>query len=168
MASYASKQNTAIDYSRFAPQYEAPEAPAPQIEVLPKARQSKSTAKARVPYGKYAVMCLCIFAVLGAIIFSYMTVNELTVQNDRLQNQITALESRENALNAKKEQLYSLAFVEEYAKTVLGMVKLDKTEVRYIELQNPERMTVAQPDTGGAGALASLSKSFSAVLEYLS
>ena len=167
MASYASKQSTAIDYQRFAP---TPEERAPELAVLPENEtvRKKAPVRARIPYGKYALVAVGIFVVLAVIVFSYMKVAELTVQNDRLRSEISSLRSRENALIAKKEQLYTLSFVEEYAKSQLGMVKLDRGNVKYLELQNPERMLVSQPsEESNPSAIAALSKSFSAVLEYL-
>ena len=167
MASYASKQSTAIDYQRFAP---AAEDQAPTLAVLPEGEsvRKKAPVRARIPYGKYALVAACIFAVLAVIVFSYMKVAELTVQNDRLRSDISTLKSRENTLIAKKEQLYTLSFVEEYAKSQLGMVKLDRSSIKYLELQNPERMVVSQQsEDSGSTAIAALSRSFSAVLEYL-
>lgn len=163
MASYASMQSTAVDYQRFSPQRQREEAAeAPQLEVL---GRRKTKRQARASYGRYIFVGLCVFGVLMLIIFNYMSVNELVAQNDRIRSQISALKGEENALNAKKEQIYNLAFVEEYAKNTLGMIKLDKSEIRYVELSNPERMIVAQ---GGDGTpVSGLAKSLSAVLEYL-
>jgi cell division protein FtsB len=169
MASYASRQSVAIDFQRFASTHETPEdAPRAAMEVLPQpARRRKNPGRARTPYGKYVAVALCVFGVLAVMLTSYMRVNELSVQNDRLAAAISALEGRESALNAKKEQLYNLAFVEDYAKNVLGMVKLDKSEIHYVELSNPERMTAAAPDADAAGQVSALARGFNAVLEYL-
>ena len=73
----------------------------------------------------------------------------------------------ENTLNAKKEQIYNLPYVEEYARDVLGMVKLDKSQVEYVELSNPEVMTVRQEAEYSSAFLSGLAKSFNVILEYL-
>lgn len=167
MAAYATRQSTAVDYRTLAPQVEEYQDDKARIEVLHKNRKARRPAQAKVPYGKYIFLGMCVFGVLMMIVFSYMSVNELAVQNDQMRSEIASLKGMENSLNAKKERLYNLAFVEDYAKNVLGMVKLDKSEIRYVELSNPERMTVSKPQETGSGGISNLAKSFSAVLEYL-
>ena len=144
----------------------------PEIEVLPEKKASSRVAPAAVPYGKYAVILACVFAVLLGIVASYMQLSTLNTQNARLRREITALESEENALNAKKEQMYNLAYVEDYAQNQLGMVKADKSQITYVQLDSGDRMLVAGMPAGGERAEEStnlinrLSHSFSVVLEY--
>lgn len=144
----------------------------PEIEVLPKKKASSRVAPAAVPYGKYAVILACVFAVLLGIVASYMQLSTLNTQNARLRREITALESEENALNAKKEQMYNLAYVEDYAQNQLGMVKADKSQITYVQLDSGDRMLVAGMPAGGeraeesANLINRLSHSFSVVLEY--
>ena len=155
----------AVDYQRFATQPQVKENNK-GIEVLPENHKAKKAA--RVPYGKYAVIVGCVFAVLMAILSGYTSITELTVQNDRLKDEIAELESTENALNAKKEQMYNLSYVEEYAKNVLGMVKLDKSQVSYVELSSPEKMVInTEKEENSSKFFANVVKSFNIVLEYL-
>ena len=101
-----------------------------------------------------------------------MRLAAVNLENARLRQQITELKSDENALNAKKEQLYNLAYVEDYARNVLGMVKLDKSQVHYVEMDSGDRMVLAEASVSGGGdqgasLLDRLAKTFSTVLEYL-
>ena len=142
-----------------------------QLEVL----ENRCAGRARpaaVPYGKYAVILACVFAVALGIVASYMRLAAVNLENARLRQQITELKSDENALNAKKEQLYNLAYVEDYARNVLGMVKLDKSQVHYVEMDSGDRMVLAEASVSGGGEqgaslLDRLAKTFSTVLEYL-
>ena len=125
-----------------------------------------------MPYGKYAVILACVFAVALGIVASYMRLAAVNLENARLRQQITELKSDENALNAKKEQLYNLAYVEDYARNVLGMVKMDKSQVHYVEMDSGDRMVLAEASVSGGGEqgaslLDRLAKTFSTVLEYL-
>ncbi|MBQ7492473.1 MAG: septum formation initiator family protein [Clostridia bacterium] len=144
----------------------------PGIEVLPRKKASSRVEPAAVPYGKYAVILACVFAVLLGIVASYMQLSTLNTQNARLRKEITALESEENALNAKKEQMYNLAYVEEYAQNRLGMVKAEKSQITYVQLDSGDRMLVAGMATAeeraekSASLISRLSHSFSVVLEY--
>lgn len=142
-----------------------------QLEVLENRRTGRARPAA-VPYGKYAVILACVFAVALGIVASYMRLAAVNLENARLRQQITELKSDENALNAKKEQLYNLAYVEDYARNVLGMVKLDKSQVHYVEMDSGDRMVLAEASVPGGGEqgaslLDRLAKTFSTVLEYL-
>ncbi len=164
MARHHYQSSAAIDYQRFATKRVEE---TPSIAVLPPPAQRKKAAAAKVPYGKYAVLFTAVFCVLGAIVFNYMTVTELTAQNDDLKTQIATLEGEENALNAKKEQMYNLAYVEEYATSVLGMVKLDKSTLEYVDLSNEEQISMAQTEQESPAVFSALSRGFHAVVEYL-
>lgn len=140
-----------------------------QLRALPEKRSRKSR-KLAVPYGKYALMLAGVFAVLLCVVGSYMRLASLNTGNSKLRRQIEALESEENALNAKKEQLYNLAYVEDYAKNTLGMVKADKSQITYVEMGSGDRMVLAEAPAAGAdrgGLIQRIVHSFNAVLEYL-
>ena len=102
-----------------------------------------------------------------------MRLAEIHTQNAKLEKEIAALESDENALNAKKEQMYNLAHVEEYAQDKLGMVKADKRQITYVELDAGDKMVLAGAASAqdqaaeSAGLLSRLLRSFSIVVEYL-
>ncbi|MBR5390735.1 MAG: cell division protein FtsL [Clostridia bacterium] len=144
----------------------------PEIEVLPEKKAASRVAPAAVPYGKYALILACVFAVLLGIVSSYMQLSTLNTQNARLRKEIAALESEENALNAKKEQMYNLAYVEDYAQNKLGMVKIDKSQITYVQLDSGEHMLVAgmtmadERAEESASLINRLSHSFSVALEY--
>ena len=140
-----------------------------QLEVL-ESNHSQRTQKAAVPYGKYAVMLACVFVVALTIVASYMQLAAINLENAKLRQEITKLQSEENALNAKKEQMYNLAFVEDYAQNVLGMVKMDKSQVHYLEMDSGDRMVLAEAamsSDNGSALLDRLGQAFSTVLEYL-
>lgn len=161
--------SSAVKLERFPVERVQAQTEQQQLEVL-ESKHSERVQKAAVPYGKYAVMLACVFVVALGIVASYMQLAAINLENAKLRQQITKLESEENALNAKKEQMYNLAFVEDYAQHTLGMVKLDKSQVHYLEMDSGDRMVLAEAamssDTGSA-LLERLSQAFSTVLEYL-
>ncbi len=161
---YATKQSSAVDL-RVIDAEELFQQKGPKL--LEQERNGRKVATAKVPYVKYTLIFACVFATLIWVVASYMHVTELTTQNADLRASIANLEGEENALNAKKEEMYNLAFVEDYAKNVLGMVKLDKSEIQYVELSNPERMLMAEKEEYSSAFIAQLAKSFNIVLEYL-
>lgn len=166
-------ESSAVRLERF-PVERVPHQERPEIEALPERKASQRVQPAAVPYGKYAVILVCIFAVLLCIVSSYMQLSTLNTKNAQLRKEIAKLESEENALNAKKEQMYNLAYVEDYAQNQLGMVKADKSQITYVELDSGDRMVVAgirspeETAEEAAGIFSKLARSFSVVLEYFS
>ena len=142
------------------------------MEVL-ESKQSALVQRQAVPYCKYAVILACVFAVALAIVAGYMQLAAINLENAKMRQEIASLKDDQNALNAKKEQMYNLSYVEDYAENVLGMVKLDKSQVHYMEMDTGDRMilagTASASDTAeaSAGLLSRLAQTFSAVLEYL-
>lgn len=143
------------------------------LEVLETGHSARSAQQA-VPYGKYLVILACVFAVALVIVSGYMQLAAVNLENAKMRQEIARLKDEENALNAKKEQIYNLSYVEDYAENKLGMVKLDKSQVHYMEMDTGSHMVLAAAAPAGdaaarsAGLLSRLARSFSAVLEYLS
>ncbi|MBQ2865898.1 MAG: hypothetical protein IJE90_05205 [Clostridia bacterium] len=156
MTAYAYKDNTAVQVNKEA-------VSSRQIRSI----QGRKTEKAKVPYVKYGMIAVCVFAVLAAIVFFNMQSAELAAQNGKLKAELTELKDQEQFLNAKKERMYNLTFVEDYAKNVLGMVKLDRADINYVDLSGEERVSAAAPETNDSQVLAGITRTFNVVLEYL-
>jgi hypothetical protein len=151
---YATKESTAKKLNDIKP----------EIQSIPGGRHSK---KEGIPYLKYAFVAICVFAALGAIIFGNMQATELAAENSRLKTEIMDLQDNAKMLSARIERRYNLSFVEEYAKNVLGMVKIDKDYINYVELSNADKITVAKPEDNTSELMSGIAKSFNIVLEYL-
>jgi len=160
---YSIQQSAALDLGRFDRKEKTP-----AIRALPENPRAARREPVKVPYFKYLLLFGLVFATLAVIVFSYMRMTELTSQNDRLQGQIEKLKGEEKALQAKKEQMYNLASVEEYAKNQMGMVKLDKSTIQYVSLHQAENTVIAQREESAVPRFISgLIRSFNAVVEYL-
>lgn len=156
----ASKQSVAYDYSRLARPIEG-QAPQEQMQV------HKGKATAKVPYVKYGTIVCGVFAALMVIVFSYMRVTELTAQNAALKSDLETLESDAKALDARKEQIFNLTYVEDRARNALGMMKSDKSSVEYLDLSQEDRVEIPQESAKAPAFINGLVKSFNAVVEYL-
>lgn len=141
-----------------------------KLRALPGNRTGKAPKQA-IPYGKYVLIMAGVFAALLCVVSSYMRLSTLTTGNSVLRKEISSLDSDINALNAKKEQLYNLEFVEDYATNTLGMVKADKSQISYLEMGSEDRMVLAGVPAESAGdgdsLFSRILRSFNAVLEYL-
>ena len=88
---------------------------------------------------------------------------EVGEQNDTL-NELAA----ENvSLTTKQINSVNLDEVEEYAVNNLGMVKMDNSQIEYVELTNPDTVTVADSGVSLGSLFAGLARSFSAIVEYI-
>ena len=137
------------------------------LTALPEIEGGRRPQAKKAPYFKYFVMAAGVFATLICILTSYSTVTELTVKSDNMRTELAQLESDANALNAKKEERFNLTYVEQVATQQLGMVKMDKDRVTYVATSNPEKITVAAEEQNVSELVASIVKSFNAVVEYL-
>ena len=164
---YASKQSSA--YKLKQPQRQ-PET-TPVLEAKPRMALVPETGKRRqqavAPLGKYAVMVLCTLLAAFTIIYGNMRLNELTSQNHKLKAELAELESQGRILDTKKDQKYNLSYVEQRAKNDLGMVKLDKSAIHYVEISNPESTLVTPGESVTSDILNSVGESLSIVVEYL-
>ncbi len=149
-------------------EYEFPEIENYGITALPENKNVKRGAK-KAPYVKYSLMILCMFAMLLCVLYSNSRFAELTLEADSMRAQLDELKSEGNALNAKREQKYNLAYVEQMAVTKLGMVKQDKNQIIYLSISNPDKVMVASAEDieNGTGIVSGIVKSFNAVVEYL-
>ena len=134
------------------------------LRVLPE----NQSVKRSIPWVKYTAIGLCVFTVMLAILSGYTALSELAYQNSRLRKEITTLEGENKGLQAKKEQMYNLTFVEQYAQNELGMVKMEQSDVTYLDLSSPETMLIAGGESsGGSVWLSKLTGYVRAVVEYL-
>ena len=108
-----------------------------------------------------------VLAIAGAILYSHMTLTRLTREAATQEAALETLGSEYVALKAQQDRALSLSYVEDYAHNTLGMVKMDNNQIEYIEMNNPDRIEVAQETTSLSGAMSGLVRSFNAILEYL-
>lgn len=111
---------------------------------------------------------VALIALLGvALIYSHMQLTELTSEISEREATLSELQSTNVSLSAKREELYSADYIAEYAQDVLGMVKVDASQMEYVELSNPEKIEVTGAGASVSGAVGTLVRGFTAVLEYL-
>lgn len=109
-----------------------------------------------------AVVALCM-----TLLYNQMHLTRLTKEIGEQQAALDELQSEYVSLKTQQEQALSISYVEEYAQDTLGMVKMDPSQVEYIEMTNPEVTEVSNAGATLGDAVANLMRSFTAVLEYL-
>ncbi len=108
-----------------------------------------------------ALACFCII-----MLYSNMQLTRLTKEIGEQKTALEQVQSEYVSLKARQEQTLSISYVENYAQDQLGMVKMDPSQIEYIEITKPE-VTEVSDTTKLGDAAANLMRGFTAVLEYL-
>ena len=73
----------------------------------------------------------------------------------------------EKTLEAKQEQIFNLEEIENKAKNELGMIKMDKSQICYLELQSPDKLSTANANEEVPQIVQNAIRGLNIVVEYL-
>ena len=134
------RQNVAYDLSM----YESLLEPRPEKQSKPQHQHQAKTVKLKNKKAfKTALNVLSIAVAVSmviGIIYTNSQITEITTNISQVQKEITELESEKAYLNFTMESRMSLNEIEDYAVGVLGMVKMDSTQVEYIEIESENKV----------------------------
>ena len=131
------RQNVAYDLSMYETLLE------PKAEKKQAPQQSKVVKIKNKNAFKNVVNILSIAVIVSLIIGVIWTNAEITKATNSIavaQNAITEAESEKAYMEFTLESRMSLAEIEDYAVGVLGMVKMDSSQVEYIEIENENKV----------------------------
>ncbi len=134
-----------------------------QLRVAPTPRRRKRAGIRPSVLG--CVMVLAITAVY--ILFCQMQLTELSAEVGEQNDRLNELSAENVSLTTKQMNSMNMDEVEEYAVNNLGMVKMDNSRIEYVELTNPDTVTVADNGMSLGSLFAGLARSFSAIVEYI-
>jgi len=150
-----SKNNLAYDLEKFE---ETPSEKAPKIRVRRKKAENTGSAP------KLIVTALAAGLLLGALIYG-------KVENTAIHSEIAAqaqyvdmLASENVRMQSELEEKTALKSVESYAEDVLGMQKLDKSQIEYVSISNGNIVDIPENDDN---IFVRLKNSFNDFVEYL-
>ncbi len=128
----ANRTNLAYDLSVYEPK----KAPAQPVSKTPEIKMKKNPAPVarKESAFKFFLRAVFIFAVLCAILYGKVESNALFGEISQLESQLKNLQSENITLAAEYESRTSLKNVEDYAENVLGLKKLDKAQIEYVEI----------------------------------
>lgn len=136
-----------------------------QVAAAP-VKKKKHRRKPAVMQGVYP--CIFLVAITAAfILFCQMQLTQLTAQVSTQTEALDELAAENVSLSSKQMNSMDMTQVEEYAVNHLGMVKMDNSQIEYVELTNPDTVTVAQSGVSLDALFSGLARSFSAALEYI-
>lgn len=150
-----SKNNLAYDLEKFE---EATPGKAPKIRVKRKKAENSGSAP------KLIVTALAAGLLLGALIYG-------KVENTAIHSEIAAqaqyvdmLASENVRMQSELEEKTALKSVESYAEDILGMQKLDKSQIEYVSISNGNIVDIPENDDN---IFVRIKNSFDEFVEYL-
>ncbi len=126
----------------------------------PKAKKREATSGAVA--GIAIIMATAVF-----ILYCQMRLTQLTAEINDKNTMLDDLIAQNISLSSKQTYEMDVGEIEEYASKKLGMVKMDSGQIEYIELNNPDELTVANQGLTPGKIIQTLKDLFLGILEYI-
>ncbi len=150
--------NLAYDYTA----YDLDENNLPKPEIKHK-RNLKLQPKAAFAM-KFTILGFISLALLCSIVFGQVELSEVYSEQSILSEELAKLKDENLSLESELESKTGLTQIEEYAEKNLGLQKLDKSQIEYVEVENDSVAEVVE--TEDDNIFVSVTKWFKSVLEY--
>lgn len=112
---------------------------------------------------KAATLVSVSFLCMSMLVFSRAKVDDLSREAQSLEKQIEIAQSENVRLMAQMNAAVSIDRVETYAEQELGMVKMQRSQITYIDMSDGDEVVYSQGSSGGEGFSAGLKE----LLAYL-
>ena len=152
--------NLAYDFARFEPERKQSVAVEKKTEI----KVVKKTARRASP-AKIIVMLAAVLAIASMMIYNQVVLTELNDQTTTLNTELEKLQSEKIQKSTELESQMSLKNIEEYAVNNLGLVKMDQSQVEYVDLESGNKVEVKQQQDDSFWG--SIKQVFQNLLEYL-
>ena len=167
----AVKRNVAYDLSRFDNRQVVREQVAKENTAEQRKKNPKKKEASRTCVSGFAVFSwiLCM-ALLFMIIYSYVALTETADQLNKLQNKLDDMKEETQMLEIQKSQKYSSEQMQTIAVEQLGMQKLEKSQITYVNTQQGDRAEIIGNETilsGDSKFLAGIANGFHTFVEYI-
>lgn len=151
--------NAAYDLSKY-------ENAAPKLTDSEKSKIVVRKAKPKPTASAPKILITAVMAVLVLSLVVYPKVQQATVMSDinKLNDQVMILESENVRMQTAIESKSALKAVEDYAVDVLGMQKLDKSQIEYLSIENGNVIDIPEENEN---FFVKIKHSFGDFLEYL-
>lgn len=83
---------------------------------------------------------------LGSVIYSFDRRNTVYNRVASMNNELTLMEAENVRLQSELESKMTAKNVEDYAENVLGMQKIDSSQIEYIKIQTDDVVSIPQPE----------------------
>lgn len=131
----------------------------------------KAKANRPLPVSAVVMITICTL-LLGMTLFSYVQINEYTVEVASLRGELADLEDEKKELDLVLEEKNDMTALQKYAVENLGMVKSDQLTKKHISLEQEDKVEVvaeapAEDVTVVSGVMSAIGENFKGLWEYM-
>lgn len=138
--------------------------PRERLRVAEKTKK-RGLARINLKIVKIVAFASIFVALVCSVLDSQRTVTELTAKIAKGESALFDLQSEYAYLNNEMEMRTSLKNVEQYAQSQLGLVKLDQSQITYVERKNDE--VIVLPETNLQKLMTTVTTEALSFMEYL-
>lgn len=128
------------------------------IIIMKRSMAKHSSAPKAFLYGS------CALLLLGCVIYGKVQVNEVFTQIADANQKYDMVLNEQKRMQSQMESKATIKNVEEYAEQVLGLQKLDQSQIEYIQLQKDDIIAIPEQDKN---LFVKIKDKFVSLLEYL-
>lgn len=129
-------------------------------------QHQQNTAAAKKFFSiKFVVLCTLVCTLLCVMIYEKVQISGLCAEQTQLQSELTELQEGNTSLESELAQKTSMTKVEEYARNELGLIKLEKSQIEYVEVNNEAVANVIEQKD--RSVFVRIKNWFVSVLEYI-
>ncbi len=137
-----------------------------------KAPVEEKKAKRKITLSPVSVVFFAlVFVLFASLVYNYTQINELTVDKNRMEREIVTLKEENAELAVQAERKLDLVAIEKIAESRLGMVKVKKADVQYIDLSQCASIQAESAESENENSvenlLSSIAGSLSVILGYM-
>ena len=108
-----------------------------------------------------SILALVLFSL---VINSYVQLNEVYSQISAAESTLIDLQSENVRMQTQLEGQASIRNIKEYAEDRLGLQKLDRSQIQYIQIQTEDEVVVEEPDQN---IFVQIKRKFNDLIAYL-
>ncbi len=153
--------NLAYEYEKYEQFSEQEDEYAARI----RSKRSANKRRRNAANVKIILGALVVLALLSGILYGKAEMARLYAEKTSLENELNVLNNENLSLQSELAQQTGLTKVEEYAENKLGLQKLDKSQIEYVEIQEKTTAQKVQPEE--QNIFIRLSEWWEETLEYL-
>lgn len=133
-----------------------------EAEEQPQIKQRRTEARSGSVI-KIIFLSLIAAALLGSVIYTLNRRDTAYNQVSSLNNELSLAEAENVRLQAELESQLSAKNVEDYAENVLGMQRIDSSQIKYIKIQTGDVVNIPEQEEG---LVAKIKGFFDSCVEY--
>jgi len=137
-------------------------------ETAARARRRANVRTKPIISGFALFSSIVVFAMLTALLFSYVGLNEAADGRRQKIDELATLREQNQMLEVNCNQRIGELQIREYATTTLGMSKIDKSQITYVTTSGGDRFEFgADEDAKSGGLLSGIGNLFSGMIEFI-